>query len=334
MSIVILAPNWLGDAVMALPAIRDVRRHFSGQPLSVAARPSIAPVFRAVPGIDRIIVLERRKESSQLRGDIGILLPNSFRSAWILKRAGVKERWGYRTDFRRPLLTRSVPKPRGRVSFPEYYSNLVRQLGVETGPLTAQLTVPSATSAAALSLLQERGWQPGQPLVGIAPGAAFGHAKRWSPKRYAELASLLIDAGVTCVILGRSEDRDAARDIKGIDLIGQTDLMMLMGIVSHCHVVVANDSGALHLAGGARRAGRRHLGTDRRAIQHTRDAARGFAHGDHHFGIGVLPPLLSGRLSDRSSLHEAYSHRAGARGSPPVPSGEPTREPASCVPRS
>ena len=61
MSIVILAPNWLGDAVMALPAIRDVRRHFSGQPLSVAARPSIAPVFRAVPGIDRIIVLERRK---------------------------------------------------------------------------------------------------------------------------------------------------------------------------------------------------------------------------------------------------------------------------------
>ena len=104
MEILILAPNWLGDAVMALPAIRDVRRHFSGQPLTVAARPSIAPVFRAVPGIDRIIVLERGKESSQLRGDIGILLPNSFRSAWMLKKAGVKERWGYRSDFRRPLL--------------------------------------------------------------------------------------------------------------------------------------------------------------------------------------------------------------------------------------
>ena len=139
-----LAPNWLGDAIMALPAIRDVRRHFSGQPLTVAARPSIAPVFRAVPGIDRIIVLERGKEASQLRGDIGILLPNSFRSAWILKQAGVKERWGYRSDFRRPLLTRSVPKPRGRVSFPEYYSNLVRQLGIETGPLTAQLQAPAA----------------------------------------------------------------------------------------------------------------------------------------------------------------------------------------------
>jgi heptosyltransferase-2 len=167
----------------------------------------------------------------------------------VLKKAGVKERWGYRTDFRRALLTRSVRKPRGRVSFPEYYANLVRQLGVETGPLTAQLTVPAATSAAAVSLLRERGWQPDQPLVGIAPGAAFGHAKRWSPKRYAELASQLIDEGVCCVILGRSDDRDAARDIRGIDLIGQTDLLMFMGIVSHCNVVVANDSGAMHLAG-------------------------------------------------------------------------------------
>jgi heptosyltransferase-2 len=233
-----------------LPAIRDVRRHFAGQPLSIAARPSIAPVFRAVPGIDSIIVLERGNESSQLRGEIGILLPNSFRSAWVLKKSGVKERWGYRTDFRRPLLTRSVPRPKGKVSFPEYYAHLVRTLGIETGPLTAQMTVPAATRAAALSLLQDRGWQPGQPLVGIAPGAAFGHAKRWLPKRYAELASMLMDAGVACVILGRSDDRDAARDIKGIDLIGRTDLLMLMGVLSQCDVVVANDSGAMHLAGG------------------------------------------------------------------------------------
>src|SRR5688500_4035330 len=164
---------------MALPAIRDVRRHFAGQPLSIAVRPSIAAVFRTVPGVDRIIILERGKESAQVRGDVGILLPNSFRSAWILKKAGIKERWGYRSDFRRPLLTRSVPKPRRRVSFPEYYSNLVRQLGIQTGPLTAQLQVPNGTRAAALSLLEQHGWRPGQPLVGIAPGAAFGHAKRW-----------------------------------------------------------------------------------------------------------------------------------------------------------
>ena len=121
MSIVIIAPNWLGDVIFALPAIRDVRRHFAGQPLMIAARASVAPVFRAVPGVDHIKVLERGKEASQIEGEIGILLPNSFRSAWILKRAGVKERWGYGSDFRSLLLTKAVRRPRRRTAFPEYY---------------------------------------------------------------------------------------------------------------------------------------------------------------------------------------------------------------------
>jgi heptosyltransferase-2 len=254
-SIVILAPNWLGDAMFALPAIRDVRRHFTGRPLTIAARASVAPVFRAVPGVDHIKVLEPGKEASQIEADIGILLPNSFRSAWILKRAGVKERWGYGSDFRRLLLTKAVRRPKRKVAFPEYYSNLVRGLGIETGPLAAALSPSAATRAAALKLLRERGWDEARPLVGIAPGAAFGHAKRWLPRRFAELAhSLIDDAGAACAILGRSEDRDATEWLeKGprnlFDLIGATDLTMLMGVISHCRVVVANDSGALHLAG-------------------------------------------------------------------------------------
>jgi lipopolysaccharide heptosyltransferase II len=248
-SIVIIAPNWLGDVMFALPAIRDVRRHFAGQPLMIAARASVAPVFRAVPGVDHIKVLERGKEASQIEGEIGILLPNSFRSAWILKRAGVKERWGYGSDFRRVLLTKAVRRPRRRVAFPEYYSNLVRGLGIETGPLTAQLQLGAAIKSAASKLLRERGWDEGRPLVGIAPGAAFGHAKRWPARRYAELAaSVTSEAGAVCVVVGRSGDRDAAVAIQGIDLIGATDLTMLMGVLSCCSVVVANDSGALHLA--------------------------------------------------------------------------------------
>ena len=243
-----MAPNWLGDSVMALPAIRDVRRHFSSQTLTIAARSSVAPVFRAVPGVDAVTIVERGKESSQLRGDTAILLPNSFRSAWVVRQAGIKERWGYRSDFRGLLLTRSIRRPRKRVSFPEYYSNLVRQLGIEIGPLTAKLELQTPVSDAALNLLSERGWS-GQPLVGIAPGAAFGHAKRWPRSRFAELAARLTrDLGVLCVILGRSEDRDITHEIQGIDLIGATDLPMLMGVISHCRALVANDSGALHLA--------------------------------------------------------------------------------------
>lgn len=246
----LLAPNWLGDAIMALPAIRDVRRHFSSDTLTIAARASVAPVFRAVPGVDRIVFLERGREASQLQGEVGILFPNSFRSAWILKRSGVGQRWGYRSDFRSMLLTKAVRRPRGKVSFPEYYSALVRGLGVETGPLTARLELPDTTIAAAQRLLEHHGWVPGQTLVGIAPGAAFGHAKRWLPTRFAELSKMVAQhAGTRCVILGRSEDRDAVADVDGIDLVGKTDLTMFMGIVSQCQVLVANDSGGLHLAG-------------------------------------------------------------------------------------
>ena len=85
--------------MMALPAIRDVRRHFSADTLTVAARASVAPVFRAVPGVDRIIVLDRGREAAQLKGDVGILFPNSFRSAWILKRSGVKATLGLSQRF-------------------------------------------------------------------------------------------------------------------------------------------------------------------------------------------------------------------------------------------
>jgi heptosyltransferase-2 len=208
----------------------------------VAARASVAMLFREVQGVDEIVAAEN------VRGDLGILFPNSFRSAWILKRAAVHERWGYRSDMRGILLTKAVRRPRKKVHFGEYYQHLVRRLGIETGPLTPKLAVPASKIDAAAKLLAEHGWTPEQPLVGIAPGAAFGHAKRWPPERYASLASSLRnELGATCVVLGRSEDRDAADPIEGIDLIGKTDLLLLMGVLSHCSAMVANDSGALHL---------------------------------------------------------------------------------------
>jgi heptosyltransferase-2 len=241
--IIVVAPNWLGDAVMALPAIRDVRRHFADAQLVVTARPSVAMLFRAVPGVDEIA------EPGKSGGDVGILLPNSFRSAWELKRAGVPERWGYRSDMRGMLLTKSIRRPRKKVHFGEYYQHLVQQVGIETGPLTPRLTVPEGKVRAAADLLAQYGWTPGQALIAIAPGAAFGHAKRWPPERFAALASMLrAELGAACVLVGRSEDRDGLQPMEGIDLVGQTDLLVLMGVLSHCRALVANDSGALHLA--------------------------------------------------------------------------------------
>jgi lipopolysaccharide heptosyltransferase II len=258
--IIILAPSWLGDAVMSLPALQDIRRHFGGAHLAVAARQAVVPLFRAVPGVDDVIVLGGRESAERFDADIGILFPNSFRSALTLKRGGVKERWGYRSDWRGLLLTRAVPRPRHKMHFGEYYQALVNRLGISNGPMTPKVTVSAARVEAATTLLANGGWTPDRPLVGIAPGAAFGFAKQWHGDRYGEVANALVsELGATCVLLGRDDDRDAGRRVQSalrpesaphvINLIGRTDLPTLMGVLARCRVLIANDSGALHLAG-------------------------------------------------------------------------------------
>jgi heptosyltransferase II len=273
--LLVIAPNWLGDAVMALPALADIRRHFAEATLAVAARATVAPLFDCVPGIDQLIVLEGYGDSSgpggrrdavarvaEGRFDAAILFPNSFRAAWLVRSAGVPERWGYSADFRRVLLTRSVRRP-GRVHYAAYCQRLASELGIANGPLEARLSAPASLRASAEEQLRSEGWTPGQPLLGIAPGAAYGHAKRWPPARFAELFRLVWErTDATCVVLGRAADRDARQDIldaldrapggrpsgRLIDLTGRSDLLQLIGVASCCRAFVANDSGALHLA--------------------------------------------------------------------------------------
>jgi lipopolysaccharide heptosyltransferase II len=150
--IVVLAPNWLGDVVMALPALADVRRQFCRATLAVAARQGLAPLFESVPCVDAIVPLAPRSnlikrwrgDSEALasgRFDVAILFPNSFYSTWIVKQAGVPERWGYRADLRGALLTRSVRRPRGTIHRAEYYQTLVRVLGITSGPLRPHIVV-------------------------------------------------------------------------------------------------------------------------------------------------------------------------------------------------
>jgi heptosyltransferase-2 len=274
MKLVILSPNWLGDAAMALPSIADVRVHFPGAALVVAARAGLAPLFESVPGVDGVISLEptgkaRRRWRADVRSlaagqfELAILLPNSFYAAWITKQAGIPERWGYRGDFRRPLLTRSARRPRGKVHQGAYYQHLVHEFGVPNGPLRPLLLVQDRDRQAALTLLEREGWESSAPLVGLAPGAAYGFAKQWPPKSFAAVARSLTAQGVSCVLIGRTEDRDAGRQVMAefersdeatkspgrvMNLIGRTDMRQLMGLLTYCATLVANDSGATHLA--------------------------------------------------------------------------------------
>jgi heptosyltransferase-2 len=261
--LVIRAPNWLGDAIMALPAMGAVRRANTDAHVAVAAIPSIAPLFdedtNADP--DSIIRLTGPKnEAKELAaGKFGavLLLPNSFRSAWAARRAAIPERWGYPNGIRRVLLTRAAARPRGRVHQSVYYLELVRGLGIPTDEELPEVEVTKATAARASSLLEARGVAPSARCVGFAPGAAYGHAKRWPPARVTDLIIRLTrERGVTCILVGTAGDRDAAReiesslppDVRAVDLIGRTDLRVLAGVLARCVSFVSNDSGAMHLA--------------------------------------------------------------------------------------
>jgi heptosyltransferase-2 len=193
--------------------------------------------------------------------DAILLLPNSFRSAWSARRASIPERWGYAAEFRRWLLTRPVSRPRGRQHQSAYYLDLVKGLDIAPVDARPRVAVRPATLARADALLAAHGLgrtsDGGIRCIGFAPGAAYGHAKRWPPRMVADtIVRLSRESNVACVIFGAEGDRDSGREIesslppyvRAVNLIGRTDLRVLAGVISRCAAFVSNDSGAMHLA--------------------------------------------------------------------------------------
>ncbi len=248
---------------MALPAMAAVRAALGDRPLIVAAAPAVAPLFEEITAAlpDQLITLDQRREAAQLRevaADAILLFTNSFRTAWESRRAGIARRLGYRAHGRWLLLTRAIRKPRQRVHQSEYYLHLVRELGLggasDHGGPSIQIT--PATRGRVDAFLKTLGVDRSAPLVGFAPGAAYGHAKRWPPDRVAQVIARLSVRGATCVMVGAGGDREAGREIEStvpagsrvVNLIGRTDLRLLTGLLASCHAFVSNDSGAMHLA--------------------------------------------------------------------------------------
>ena len=271
-TVVIVSPNWLGDAVMALPAMTDVRRHFPKARMVVAARASVADIFRLTPVVDEVVPLQsrggllawrdRRADAAHLaalNADVAILFPNSFASAWLVRRSGTSERWGFASDRRRSLLTRAVPRPRGVMHQAKYYQSLVQALGIDNGPMEPEITLAPQTVAAVRDLLAQRGWDGRSPLLTIAPGAAYGKAKQWIPAHVTHLVTMVVgERGAMCALVGSRGDADTTGAIRAavpeelrarvIDLAGATSLEQLAGVLAASHACVANDSGAMHLA--------------------------------------------------------------------------------------
>ena len=270
--IVLFAPNWLGDAVMGLPALQTLRAAYPHAHLAVAARPSVAAVYAMTPGVAEVIALESRaglsavkpwrRDAARLAAghfDLAVLQPNSFLAAWIAAQAKIPARWGFATDLRGRWLTRAFSRPAAGVHQAEYYLALTTAAGLTPEPRVARIVPPDTAVAAAAALV------PSPPFVVLAPGAAYGRAKQWPPARYAELAHQLWRArSIASVVIGAGADRQAGQELRAallalpgggdtaaalVDLIGRTDLPTLAAVLARAHAVIANDSGAMHLAG-------------------------------------------------------------------------------------
>jgi len=273
--LVIRAPNWLGDAVLALPAMAAVRAQFADAEITIAAPAGIAALFRehTIARPNRVLDLtdKHSEVTAALRNggfDACLLLPNSFRAAWQARRAGIPHRWGFGTANRRWLLTRVSRKPaRGEARHQaDYYRALVRGLDIpcDQAPEAAlPLVRPTSSSVArADTLLRQHGWSDGDPFLAMLPGAAYGQAKQWPADRMADTAARLArDRNLCCVLLGASHDTPAARAIESwlrahapeqagrvIDLVGRTSLGALAGVLDRAVVCISNDSGGMHLA--------------------------------------------------------------------------------------
>ena len=267
--ILIRSPNWVGDAIMSLPAVSSVCGKVPNAEVIILAKPWVGDLFREYPGVRGVIPYcspgvhggvwgrwRLSRELKQGRFDIALHLPNSLDSALISFLAGIPRRVGYNTDGRGMLLTHRVPV-NGRVKKEhqvEYYLHLIRTLGIETEERIPSLQISRARRQEAEDILSSVSGGNG-PFLGISPGAQYGPAKEWFPERFGELALRISEKiGARLLILGSAGDRAAASrigEVAGssvVDLCGKTTLAQALALISCCRVFVTNDSGLMHAA--------------------------------------------------------------------------------------
>jgi len=258
------APNWLGDAVMTLPAVRALKRTHPQTELSVATPAALAPLWAACPFVDRVIPLEhpRRYRSTvpmlrRERFTMALLFPNSFRSAFEARLAGIGRLVAFDTPLRNLLVSHCVPRrpfDPARLHQSYDYLHLVTALGAPDAP---DLEDGEPIEGGLLRLAKTAelpSSEKGESPIVICPGAAYGPAKRWPAARFAEVGRALAKRhAAPIVVMGAGGDAPAAAEVAlsipdARDLAGKTDLAAFMAVIARARLVITNDSGAMHLA--------------------------------------------------------------------------------------
>jgi heptosyltransferase II len=276
--ILIRGTNWVGDAVMSIPALREIRRIFPKSHIALLVRPWVRDVYSAVDFVDHVLEYDNQGAHKGLRGmhrisaelrqshfDMAILLQNAFEAAFLAWIARIPIRLGYARDARSCFLTHSCrvdPQVR-KVHQAYYYLDMLASAGLlerrlwerSDYPLEIRIGVGEEDRKAARGILRAHGIEDGQLVIGLNPGAYYGGAKRWLSDRYAEVAdALVLKHAARIVIFGARGERKIAEEITQrmnatpVILAGETTLGQLMGLLKECGLLITNDSGPMHLA--------------------------------------------------------------------------------------
>jgi heptosyltransferase-2 len=272
--ILVKGTNWVGDTIIAFPAVHSLRGLFPQVHISVLAKAYLAELWRANPDIDEVIPYDMPTGARRIFGELGIarlirdktidlaiILPRSFSSAWMVFLGGVPNRIGYKSGGRDWLLTEGVDCKTELLSRHRmyYYLKLVECLGRGPSLSLPSLSLNGEIDKWANNFLLLNGLK-GKVVIGFNPGATYGEAKCWPPERFVELGRRLReDYGAYILIFGSSrlKEKDLNATIaEGIgegclNLSGQTSLLELTSLLRQCHLLVTNDTGTMHVAAAA-----------------------------------------------------------------------------------
>lgn len=268
-NIIIRMPNWLGDMVMATPMIQDVRSFFPDANITVMAPTGLAPLLLGNPHIDEIFAFNkasaflRRKNKDIVKKiqlgkyDLGILLTNSFSSAWWFWRGGIKKRVGFAQDLRSFLLTdcREMPVQKNKEHLVVTYKRMLELLGIPLSETAPRLYITEEEKKWVAQFLQELKIPAHFQIIGVNAGAAFGPAKCWLPERFSETAKqLLANKQRALLFFGDRSSSDLIKNITenlgpfAFNLAGRTNLRQLLALIERCNAFLTNDSGPMHVA--------------------------------------------------------------------------------------
>ncbi len=263
--ILIRGPNWVGDAVLAIPAMKALRKRFSDAEITLLVRPWVAGLFTSAPFVDRVwsepkpsrlgdwTRIARAIRSG--RFDLALLLPNSFESALMMYVSRVPKRIGYATDGRGWMLTNSITPGGVARHQVDYYLELVKTLSSNTARPSIEIEATAQERSTARTLLKNEGIASDAAFLVLNPGAAYGSAKRWHEDRFAKTAGLLAkELRLQIALIGSEAERPIAEQIaaqiprRSIVLNGKTSLETLIGVLAEASLMITNDSGPMHIA--------------------------------------------------------------------------------------